>query len=262
MYVICVIPARYHSTRFPGKPLAQISGKPLIQWVFEGVRTAKLINNIIIATDDNRIKKTVDGFVGAFAQSILTSKNHASGTDRVREAVKNIKADIVVNVQGDEPLIRGSSIDLLIKEFKKDKTLDIATLAEEFGSFDEVFESHCVKLVTDKKGFALYFSRSPIPFFKSGETAHCSFEEVIKKRPDLLKNYLKHQGVYAYKKKTLMNIGTLPPSPLEEMEGLEQLRFLEAGLSIKVIKSQYKSIGVDVPEDIIKVKKIISRRYS
>ncbi len=262
MYVICVIPARYNSTRFPGKPLAQISGKPLIQWVFEGVRAAKLINEIIIATDDERIKKAVDNFAGSSAKSVLTLRSHRSGTDRVREAVKNRKADIIINVQGDEPLIRGSSIDTLIKEFEKDKFLKIATIAEECDSFEEIFKPDCVKLTTDSKGFALYFSRSPIPFFKSGTEQHYTFKETLKKRQDLLKNYLKHQGVYGYRKKVLMRMGTLSPSLLEKMEGLEQLRFLEAGIKIKVIKSKFKTIGVDLPEDILKVKKIINEKRS
>lgn len=261
MYVICVIPARYYSTRFPGKPLAEISGKPLVQWTFEGILSAKLINRIIIATDDQRIKKAVDHFVGSFGTSVLTSRRHPSGTDRVRETVKNINADVVVNVQGDEPLIRGSSIDALIREFKKDDNLEIATLAEPFDSSHEIFKPHCVKVVTDKKGYALYFSRSPIPFLKTNEPSRHLFKEAIKEDPSLLKNYWKHQGVYAYRKKTLMKIGTLSVSPLEKLEGLEQLRFLEAGMKIKIIKSKYKTIGVDVPGDILKVQGLLKSRY-
>ena len=262
MYVICIIPARYYSTRFPGKPLVEIFGKPLIQWVFEGVRSAKLINKIIIATDDQRIKKAVDHFTGSVGTSVMTSESHPSGMDRVREAAKRCKADVVVNVQGDEPLIRGSSIDALIKEFHKDKTLEIATLAEPIDSSREVFNTHSVKVVTDKKGFALYFSRSPIPFLKTEKASHGHFSEAIKKKPHLLKNYWKHQGIYAYRKKTLMKSGSLSPSPLEKIEGLEQLRFLEAGMKIKVIKSKYKTIGVDVPQDLRKVKAFLKRGKS
>jgi 3-deoxy-manno-octulosonate cytidylyltransferase (CMP-KDO synthetase) len=262
VYVICIIPARYYSTRFPGKPLAEISGKPLIQWVFEGVRSAKLINKIIIATDDQRIRKAVDHFTGTVGISLMTSKSHPSGMDRVREVAKGFKADVVVNVQGDEPLIKGPIIDALIKEFHKDRTLEIATLAEPIDSSREIFDTHSVKVVTDKKGFALYFSRSPIPFLKAGAAWRRPFIEAIEKTPRLLKNYWKHQGVYAYRKRTLMKIGTLPLSPLEKMEDLEQLRFLEAGMKIKVIRSKHKTIGVDVPGDIRKVKAFLKRRNS
>ncbi len=262
MYVICIIPARYYSTRFPGKPLAEISGKPLIQWVFEGVRSAKLINKIIIATDDQRIKNAVDHFTGSAGISLMTSKKLPSGMDRVCQAAKGIAADVVVNVQGDEPLISGSSVDALVKEFHKDRALEIATLAEPIHSSREIYDSHNVKVVTDKKGYALYFSRSPIPFLKSGGASRRHFIEAIEKKPSLLKNYWKHQGIYAYKKKTLMKIGTLAPSPLEKMEGLEQLRFLEAGMRIKVIRSEHETVGVDVPGDIHKVKSLLKRSKS
>ncbi len=277
MHVICVIPARFASKRFPGKSLAKIAGKPMLQWVYEGIQSSRLIDEIVIATDDERILKEVDHFMHTHAtlsakekqarksfKAIMTTKELATGTDRVREAVKKVDlkstANLIINVQGDEPLVEGESLDRLIKEFTEAPHIEMATLSEQFDSAEEVFDPNNVKVVTDREGFALYFSRSPIPYFKAGKQLKADFAQQLKYRPDLIGHFLKHQGIYAYKRDTLFRLGTIKGSPYEEMEGLEQLRALEAGIRIKVIISGFRSIGVDTPEDIPRVEAILKNR--
>jgi len=229
----------------------------MLQWVYEGAQKAHFINEIIIATDDDRIRNVARNFHGRSLKVLLTSKDHPTGTDRVREAVKNSHADVIVNVQGDEPLVDGASLDHLIEEFRKDSSLEMATLAENFIHIEEIFDPNNVKVVTDSRGYALFFSRSPIPYFKSGGKLRAQFKEELERRPDLLGHYLKHQGIYGYKMEALLRLGRIKQSPHEQMEGLEQLRALEAGIKIKVILSGFRSIGVDTPEDIPKVEKAI-----
>ncbi|MEW5807408.1 MAG: 3-deoxy-manno-octulosonate cytidylyltransferase [Acidobacteriota bacterium] len=260
MHVTCVIPARYQSTRFPGKPLAKISGKPMLQWVYEGVQKARQIDEVIIATDDERIMDVARSFSGKSLKVILTSREHGSGTDRTRDAVKNRACEVVINVQGDEPLVDGPSLDMLIEEFRRHSGLEMATLAEDFRSPDEIFDPNIVKVVTDRNGFALFFSRSPIPYFKSGGRLKLNFKEELEKRPDLIARYLKHQGIYGYRKEALFRLAEIRYSSLEEVEGLEQLRALEMGIKIKVLKSGFRSIGVDTPDDIMRVEKVLRTR--
>jgi len=287
---VVVIPARYASTRLPGKPLAVIAGKPLIQWVYEGASTSTLKDEVLIATDDPRIEDTALCFG---ASVVVTSRDCASGTDRVYEAVKGSDADIIVNVQGDEPLIRGDMIDRLFTVFEKEP-LDMATLCSPLRDKSELESSHTVKVVIDQKGFALYFSRFPIPFFQrpaglpnytdldsSGDrggsekphpragtraysevrrgarrsTPASGYPEGIHLKPNW---YYKHIGVYGFSRAFLERFVNLPKGKLEETESLEQLRALEAGYKIKVLIVDYDGISVDTPEDLERARLMLT----
>ena len=239
--VIIVIPARYGSTRFEGKPLAEINGKPMIYQVYQRAKKAKCVDDVIVATDDERIKNAVEKFNG---KAVMTSKEHKSGTDRVAEVAKSIDADIIVNVQGDEPLISPEAIEQAVKPLIEDKKIRMCTLMTKITEEAEYGNPNIVKVVTDKEGFALYFSRSLIPY--PGEKEH-------------LKVY-KHIGIYVYRKDLLLEFADMPQTPLERIEGLEQLRVLENGFKIKVVETDYDSISVDNPEDLEVVKKIINSR--
>ena len=227
---VIVIPARYASTRLPGKPLAKIAGKPLIQWVYERASTSMLKDEVLIATDDNRIR---DAALSFGASVVMTSPDCVSGTDRVYEAVKGRDADIIINLQGDEPLIRGDMIDALFSTFEGEP-LDMATLCVPLSDKSELETPHTVKVVLDRNGFALYFSRSPIPFFQ---------------KPSGMPIY-KHVGIYGFSRSFLERFVSLPKGKLEETESLEQLRALEAGYRIKVLIVDYDGISVDTPEDL------------
>lgn len=241
MKIIGVIPARYASTRFPGKPLAQIQGKPMIQWVYERASLAKSLKEIIVATDDQRIYDTVRQFEG---NVVLTSTEHTSGTERIAEAVKDLDVDIVVNIQGDEPLIDPQMIEQVISSLISEPELVMATLKQPVSDSTELSNPNIVKVVTDINDFALYFSRSVIPFI-ADETS--------------LTGYFKHIGLYVYRKAFLLKLVSLPITPLERTERLEQLRVLENGYKIKVSQTAYYSIGVDTWDDIEKVKRILER---
>lgn len=232
-----IIPARYGATRFPGKPLASILGKPMIQWVYEGAKTSKLLKRIIIATDDQRIVKAADEFG---AEAVMTSTDHASGTERVAEAAAQVEAEIIVNIQGDEPLVGGEMLDALIIALD-DPSISMATLMAKVTDMALLQDSHVVKVVTDKNGFALYFSRSPLPY----------------QAPD---HFFQHIGIYGYRKDFLMNFHRLPVSRLERIEKLEQLRVLENGMPIQMIEIPRPTLSVDTPQDIIKVEKLLSVR--
>lgn len=224
-YAIGIIPARYHSSRFDGKPLALISGKPMIQRVYEGAQTAKLLERIIIATDDERILKVAEGF-GAEAQ--MTSPLHQTGTDRIAEIAKEIEASIIINIQGDEPLIKGEMIDDLVVALQ-DNSIPMATLAVKLDDVNLVFRTAV--------GFALNFTRIP-------------------------DNLFQHIGIYGYQKEFLLKFSKLRPSMLEKTEGLEQLRALENGYNIKVIETHWKTQGVNFPSDIKKVENILKEEAS
>jgi 3-deoxy-manno-octulosonate cytidylyltransferase (CMP-KDO synthetase) len=229
-----IIPARYASTRFPGKPLAEIHGKSMIQRVYEAAASVAQHNRIFIATDDDRIQKHAQGF----AQVVMTSIEHPSGTDRCAEAVQLIQedCDIVINLQGDEPFIKPEQIELLLSLFDN-PNVQIATLKKELFDAEDIDNPNIVKVVCDRNNKALYFSRSRIPFRR--ETP----ENV---------QYYKHLGMYAYRKSVLQEITSLAPSMLEETEKLEQLRWLENGYSIAVGETQWQSPAVDTPEDLEK----------
>ncbi len=231
-----VIPARYNSTRFPGKPLANLLGKPLIQHVYERARMAKNIDTIIVATDDERIEKAVKSFGG---NVVITSSNHLTGSDRVAEVAKKLKEDVIVNVQGDEPLIEPGLIEELCNVFNN-SDVEVASARIPITDLKDIDNPNVVKVVCDRNGFALYFSRAPIP----------GTRQDISIRPQSRAVFYRHVGIYAYRRDFITKFPSLEPTPLELQEGLEQLRILEHGYKIKVIDTEYQSIGVDTPEDL------------
>lgn len=237
MKIIGVIPARWGSTRFEGKVLAEIHGKPMLQHVFERAKKSRALNDVIIACDDERILKAANAFG---AKAVMTSPKHPSGTDRIAEAVRSLKIDIVVNIQGDEPLIQPKVIDDLVKALQKDKACVMATTIKAVADEADLRNPNVVKVVVDKSNVALYFSRSCIPFNRDGQP----WQNI---------KFYKHLGLYAYWKSFLMKFKGLPKSPLEAAEKLEQLRVLDAGYKIKTIETTVDTIGVDTPEDLVKV---------
>jgi len=243
MNILAVIPARYASTRFPGKPLANILGRPLIQWVYEAVEESKSVDRIIVATDNEEIKKTVESFGG---DVVITPSNLLSGTDRVAFVAKNMDFEIILNVQGDEPLLRGYMIDSLVEKLIKNPSIEIATLVRHPRE-EEIFSLNSVKVVANSNLFALYFSRAPIP---------CIF----KREKRNLKYYWCHIGVYGFRKEILLKFVSLPQSQLEMLENLEQLRALENGISIKLVPVEEITHPVDVHDDIKIVEEILRRR--
>jgi len=239
MKIAVVIPARYASTRFDGKPLALICGKPMIQRVYEGALGAKRVTEVVVATDDQRIIDAVAGFGG---KAMMTSEKNRSGSDRVAEAAEKIGLgldDIVVNIQGDQPLINPNCIDDVVEPFLKDPELGMSTLAFAIVDEDEITNPKDVKVTFDNNGNALYFSRSPIPFDRDGDSS-CDI--------------YKHLGVYAYTRRFLEMFRSLPQGRLEKIEKLEQLRALEYGHRIRVVVTEYDSPEVDLPEDIIRIE--------
>jgi 3-deoxy-manno-octulosonate cytidylyltransferase (CMP-KDO synthetase) len=240
---IAIIPARFASTRFPGKPLVEIAGKPMIQHVYERVSRAELISEVIVATDDERIQKAVTGFGGKVQ---MTSAKHRSGTERVAEVAFQSEAEVIVNVQGDEPLIDPRCIDRAIEPFFADPELCLSTLQSPSNIEEELLNPNVVKVVTDHQGYALYFSRAPIPFFREGIPHNAGREPF----------FYKHIGLYGYRKKFLEQLAGLRESNLEKAECLEQLRFLENGFRMKVITVDYQVVSVDIPEDLERVRQI------
>jgi 3-deoxy-manno-octulosonate cytidylyltransferase (CMP-KDO synthetase) len=231
-----VIPARYASSRLPGKPLLKATGKYLIQHVYEQACESKRANEIIVATDDTRIVAAVESFGG---RVVLTRKDHPSGTDRVAEVARNLDVDVIVNLQGDEPLIDPASFDLLPDLLARDSEAELATLAVPIRSLEAYRSPHVVKVVCDRQGRAMYFSRSPIPYVRDGQADPA-------KSPQL---FLQHLGLYAYRREALLQLAELPPDPLEEAEKLEQLRVLAMGWRIQVGVISHAGRGVDTPED-------------
>lgn len=252
--ILAVIPARYGSTRFEGKPLADILGKPMIQYVYEGVRESKLIDEVIVATDDQRILEAVKAFGG---KALMTSPSHFTGTDRVAEVTRKLKSEIVVNVQGDEPLIRGSFIDAAIRPLLTDETLQMSTLMTRIEEVRDWLNPHVVKVVVDQKNFALYFSRSPIPFPRDLQIGRLESNPFGTNRP-LPKRVFKHIGVYVLRRQFVLRFAKMKPTPLEKLERLEQLRALENGYRIKVTAVNYEPLSVDTPEDLQKVIAFVS----
>jgi len=239
-----IIPARFYSTRLEGKPLVDLVGKPMIQRVYERASLAASLSSLIVATDDERILKKVIEFGG---EAILTSSLHQSGTDRIAEVVrkKDYKnSDIIVNIQGDQPVIEPRIIDKAVSMFEKSAALNMVTLAVPIKEGADSINPNIVKVVMDDEGFALYFSRSPIPYFRGQVN-----------RPI----YYKHIGLYAYRKEFLLKFAALPKGKLEMAESLEQLRALENGFRIKVALIDFDSVEVDTPEDLGKVKKFIEK---
>jgi 3-deoxy-manno-octulosonate cytidylyltransferase (CMP-KDO synthetase) len=241
-YILAVLPARWGSTRFPGKPLHPIAGKPLIQHVWERCLQCSRFDEILVATDDERILKAVENFGGS---AVMTSPDHPTGTDRIAEALRAVpQATHILNIQGDEPLIDPALIDRLAETMTADPSLDMATAANPLDPADPaVRDSNVVKVVTALDGRALYFSRSPLPFFRNP----------VEGLP-----VLRHKGIYAYSRGFLERFVAWPPSPLEKAESLEQLRALENGVSIKVLLTNDTSPGVDTPEQALEIERILA----
>lgn len=245
MQVVAVIPARYASTRFPGKPLVPILGKPMIQWVYQRTTQARLVDRVIVATDDQRIAAVVEGFGGDYC---LTSSDHPTGTDRLAEVAGRLDADLIVNVQGDEPLIDPLMIDQAIQPLLDDPSIRMGTLATPIDSDEEFLNSNVVKLVTDRQGFALYFSRAPIPHERDRGSASAA---------GAARSAWKHIGLYVYRREFLLEFAGLPETQLERLEKLEQLRALEHGVPIRVVVTSGSSIGVDTPEDLARIETLL-----
>lgn len=243
MEVIGVIPARFSSTRFSGKVLADILGKPMIQWVYERAKQARLLDDLIIACDDERVLKAAQAFG---AKAVLTAKGHACGTDRISEVINPLDVRIVVNIQGDEPLIHPSMIDAAAQALLDNKDVCMATIMKMIDDPQQVADPHVVKVIVDKNNFALYFSRAAIPF----PAPNSDVRNPV---------FYKHIGLYAYTKDFLFTYKKLPLSHLEKTECLEQLRVLEAGFKIKVIETKYDTIGVDTLEDLEKLKAYLGK---
>jgi 3-deoxy-manno-octulosonate cytidylyltransferase (CMP-KDO synthetase) len=239
---IGVIPARYGSTRFEGKVIKDLCGKPVIQHVYERAKKARALDDLIIAVDDERVMKVVEEFGG---KAVFTSKSHATGTDRLAEVVNAIDVKIIVNIQGDEPLINPLIIDELVRTMQSDTTIAMATVVKKSHSEDEFKSPDVVKAVLDKNGYALYFSRSPIP-------------SLLKPGPKDAFFY-KHLGIYAYSKDFLFSFKKQPPTYLENGERLEQLRALENGYRIKAIETKYETVGVDTPADLQLAKMLLEK---
>jgi 3-deoxy-manno-octulosonate cytidylyltransferase (CMP-KDO synthetase) len=246
-----MIPARYGSTRFPGKALADILGKPMIQHVHERASLAPSISDVIVATDDDRIARVVAGFGG---RVVMTSPDHQSGTDRIAEAARTLDSDIIVNVQGDEPLIEPSAIEAAVRPLVDDPTLPMATLSVRIRSIDDLLSPGVVKVVCGITGDALYFSRSMIPFARD-LGRHPTQDDLDAGRVIAFK----HVGLYVYRREFLQRYASLSPSHLETVEKLEQLRVLEHGYRIRVVETSYDSVGVDEPSDLHRVIGRLSR---
>ena len=237
--VLAVIPARFHSTRLPGKILADIAGKPMIEHVYRRAAAAKRVHAVVVATDDQRVLSAVDAFGGA---AIMTRAEHPSGTDRIAEAIAKIPCGIVINVQGDEPLIEAETIDAAAAPLLADSSVEMSTLSRPLRNVEEFNSPHVVKVVTNARGEALYFSRAPIPYSLAGGLPLAARA---------------HVGLYAYRRDTLLKLAATPAVPLERAESLEQLRALAHGIRIRVIETAHAAAGVDTPADLERVRHMI-----
>ncbi|RQO73496.1 3-deoxy-manno-octulosonate cytidylyltransferase [Pedobacter sp. KBW01] len=242
--IIGIIPARYASTRFPGKPLVDIAGKTMIQWVYEQASKAESLSKVVIATDDERIADEVKRFGGEF---VFTAAHHQSGTDRCAEVSEQLPGfDIVINIQGDEPFIEPAQIDLLASCFTEEK-VELATLIKPIQSQESIYNPNSPKVVIDVNGRAMYFSRSPIPFIRNGEPGVWAEKH----------QFYKHIGIYGYRTEALKAITKLAPSSLEIAESLEQLRWIENGFYIQTKVTDLETVAIDTPEDLLKLNKLL-----
>ena len=240
MKFLGVIPARYGSTRLEGKPLKDINGHTMIEWVYKRAQKSKL-DKVIVATDDERVFQAVNSFGG---EAVMTSKDHNTGTDRIAEVASKYDYDVIINIQGDEPLIEADMINSLMNPFMQEPELKMATLKHKISTYEEVENPNNVKVICDKNDYAIYFSRSPIPYPRTLD----------------MDNYYKHVGIYAYKSDFVVEYSKMQQTPLESSESLEQLRVLENGYKIKVLETPFKIIGVDTQEDLELVNKIVSEK--
>ncbi len=248
MKITAVIPARYASTRFPGKALAEIDGRPMIQHVYERTAQSELISRVIVATDDLRIADAVSSIGG---ESIMTSTGHETGTDRLAEVAAGLDSDIIVNVQGDEPLIDPAMIDLALQPFLEEADLQMGTVKTRIKCLHDFLSPNVVKVVTDNRGDALYFSRSPLPFFRDKwkdlkDDSFCCGKLLC----------YKHVGLYVYRRDFLLKFAAMPATFLEISEKLEQLRAIENGIKIRVVETEFESVGVDTPDDLLKAQEL------
>jgi 3-deoxy-manno-octulosonate cytidylyltransferase (CMP-KDO synthetase) len=245
MKITAIIPARYASVRFEGKALADILGKPMVQHVYERTAMASLVSEVIVATDDERIAVAVSAFGG---RAEITDKGHETGTDRLAEVAARLDSDLIVNVQGDEPLIEPDMIDEAIRPLVDDPSIEMGTLKSQINTLHDFLSPNVVKVVTDKMGFALYFSRSPLPNYRDkwNDLKDEKFSAGV------ILSY-KHVGLYVYRREFLIQYSKMPPTPLELAEKLEQLRVLENGYRIRVVETEHETIGVDTPGDLEKV---------
>ena len=242
MKSVIVIPARYGSTRFPGKSLARLQGRPMIQWVWEAACRSRLSDTVIVATDDDRIADVAAKFG---ADVVMTKKSHRSGTDRIAEVADKVSAQLYVNVQGDEPLLSPGAVDDLIRGMAESPRIPIGTLAHRIEKQAEWQSPEVVKVVCNRHNEAMYFSRSPLPFMRTW---------------DAKAKLLRHVGIYAYRANALATFVALKPSALEQAESLEQLRALEHGMTIQVIETKYRCFGVDTPSDLARVEVELRRQ--
>lgn len=249
MSAIVIIPARFSSTRFPGKPLALLRGMPLIEHVYKNSLHCRLADSVLVATDNENIYQKVRSFGG---KAVMTSSDHSSGTDRIAEAAALLDYDIIVNVQGDEPLIKPDMIDDAIAVLD-DREASIGTLAKRITDRREIFDPNIVKVVFDNKGFAFYFSRAPIPYYRDLFNAKAQLAADVS---GLL--VYKHIGIYSYRRDVLKEITKIEPSRLEMIEKLEQLRALEHGYKIKIRETFFETAGVDTPEDLERIEKCLN----
>ena len=240
--ILAVIPARHASARFPGKPLAPIAGRPMIQHVFERVRQAQKVSRVVVATEDARIQKAVESFGG---EAVITRADHRTGTDRVAEVAAHIHAEIYVNVQGDEPLIDPGTVDSLVEAMLENPEMRIGTPCAAISQPNDIMDPNVVKAVRDFDGNALYFSRAPIPWIRDT-------------RQTIAPRFWKHLGIYAFRRDALLEFPTLPPGELERVEQLEQLRWLENGFHIGMVETDYDAVSVDVPGDVERVEKLLA----
>jgi len=237
MHFVGVIPARYNSSRVPGKPLIEIGGKPLIQWVYQRACTVSKLDDVLVATDDERVFQTVESFGG---KVVMTQSSHLSGTDRVAEVAESVKADVFVNIQGDEPLISPRTVEAVCLPFEANPVTQVTSARVRITDPEEIESPHVVKVVVDYGEQALYFSRLPIPYSGTGTAS-----------------VYKHLGIYAYRREFFNKFRRLSPSTLEQVEGLEQLRLLENGISIRVVEVLDDSLGIDTFEDLERVRPLL-----
>jgi len=241
--VVVVIPARYGSTRLPGKPLVLLAGKPMIQRVFERAKLSKHVHHVIVATDDERIVKAVQEFGG---EAKMTRQDHRTGTERVAEVAAHVEGDVFVNVQGDEPLLDPAAVDAAVNSLLEEPQASISTVATAIKTPADIMDPNVVKTVLDFEGNALYFSRAPIPWVR--DTAS-----------KIHVQHLKHLGLYVFQREALLEYPTLPQGELEKIEQLEQLRWLENGWKIRVAEVAHDAVSVDAPEDVARVEKLLQK---
>lgn len=244
MTAVGIIPARFASTRFPGKPLEDLGGKPLIQWTWEAAKRCETLERVIVATDDQRIADAVRAFGGEVA---ITRSDHPSGTDRLAEVASGLEADVIVNIQGDEPFLEAATVDAVVQPFvSAPSSLMMTTACVIVSNPDEAADPNVAKVVVSALGNALYFSRLPIPFVRDGGGTP--------------PGYRLHLGLYAYRREFLLQFASWPPTPLERAESLEQLRALEYGATIRVVDVPERALGVDTPADLERARRILSPR--